>query len=205
MPGCCRLLVQVPGGYCTVAFLDQHGLGRNGPEPLPVMDLKDTGSQVRYLIRDRDGKYPAQFDAILADGARIPRMNAIMQRRVRTGRHELLDRTLIPNHRHLLHALRQYEMFLTNTARTRESPTPGRWPRRPHRSPTQTGSPDSTSVDATASAVHSTNTIMVPELRGRTFGRYSAHRGSSARGVLTPWLRLIFSDGQRFLSTNSPT
>jgi putative transposase len=32
-----------------------------------VMDLQDTGSTVRYLIGDRDGKYPAMFDTVLAD------------------------------------------------------------------------------------------------------------------------------------------
>jgi len=36
-------------------------------------------------------------------------MNAIMERWVRTCRHELLDRTLMWNQAHLLHALRQYE------------------------------------------------------------------------------------------------
>jgi hypothetical protein len=71
------------------------------------------------LIRDRDGKYPALFDAILTDagiavvlsGVHIPRMNSIMQRWVRTCRHELLNRTLILNQRHLLHALPEYEVF----------------------------------------------------------------------------------------------
>jgi transposase InsO family protein len=84
-----------------------------------AMDLHDTGSSARYLIRDRDAKYPALFDAILADsgievvrsGVQIPRMNAIMERWVRTCRRELLDRTLIYNQRHLLHALREYETF----------------------------------------------------------------------------------------------
>jgi putative transposase len=32
-----------------------------------VMDLEDTGCQVKYLIRDRDGKYPALFDAVVTD------------------------------------------------------------------------------------------------------------------------------------------
>jgi hypothetical protein len=32
-----------------------------------VMDLEDAGRSVTYLIRDRDGKYPALFDAVLAD------------------------------------------------------------------------------------------------------------------------------------------
>jgi transposase len=84
-----------------------------------VVDLQDTGSQARYLIRDRDGKYPAGFDTILADagitvvrsGVQMPRMNAIMERWVRTCRRELLDRTLIWNQRHLLHALREFEAF----------------------------------------------------------------------------------------------
>ncbi|MEU4685758.1 integrase core domain-containing protein [Streptomyces xinghaiensis] len=36
-------------------------------------------------------------------------MNAIMERWVQTCRHELLDRTLIWNERHLLRALREFE------------------------------------------------------------------------------------------------
>jgi transposase InsO family protein len=38
-------------------------------------------------------------------------MNAIMERWVRSCRTELLDRTLIVNQAHLLHALREYETF----------------------------------------------------------------------------------------------
>ena len=38
-------------------------------------------------------------------------MNAITERWVRTCRHGLLDRTLIFNQQHLLHALREYEVF----------------------------------------------------------------------------------------------
>jgi putative transposase len=84
-----------------------------------VMDLEDASCRARFLIRDRDGKFPALFDTILADagievvlsGVRMPRMNSIMERWVQTCRHELLDRTLIWNHRHLLHALREFEQF----------------------------------------------------------------------------------------------
>ena len=32
-----------------------------------VMDIDDTASKVTYVIRDRDGTYPALFDQILAD------------------------------------------------------------------------------------------------------------------------------------------
>ncbi|ROP41779.1 integrase core domain-containing protein [Saccharothrix texasensis] len=84
-----------------------------------AMDLDDASRHARFLIRDRDGKFPALFDAVLADagiqvvlsGVRIPRMNAIMERWIRTCRRELLDRTLIWNRAHLLHALREYEQF----------------------------------------------------------------------------------------------
>lgn len=84
-----------------------------------LMDLEDAGCRVSHLIRDRDGKYPALFDAVLTDaginvvlsGVRMPRMNAVMERWVRTCRRELLDRTLIWNQHHLLHALHEYEVF----------------------------------------------------------------------------------------------
>ena len=84
-----------------------------------VMDLQDADCRARFLIRDRDGKFPGLFDAILGDagievvlsGVRIPRMNSIMERWVQTCRRELLDRTLIWNQSHLLHALREFEQF----------------------------------------------------------------------------------------------
>jgi transposase InsO family protein len=84
-----------------------------------VMDLEDAGqlAAVRFLIRDRDAKYPALIDDILRHagittiltGIRIPRMNAITERWVKTLRAELLDRTLIWNETHLRRALRTYE------------------------------------------------------------------------------------------------
>jgi putative transposase len=84
-----------------------------------AMDLEDAGTRARYLIRDRDGRFPALFDAVLADldisvvlsGVRMPRMNAVMERWVQTCRRELLERTLIWDQRHLLHALRDFESF----------------------------------------------------------------------------------------------
>jgi hypothetical protein len=67
-----------------------------------VMDLQDVGATVKYLIRDRDAKFTAAFDAVFAGedieivvaGVRIPRKNSIMERWVLTCRSELLDRTL---------------------------------------------------------------------------------------------------------------
>lgn len=95
-----------------------------------LMDLEDTGHvpQVRFLIRDRDGKYPALIDEILSTagiatmltGVRIPRMNSITERWVKTLRTELLDRMLIWNQTHLRHALREYERHY-NQHRTHRS------------------------------------------------------------------------------------
>src|SRR6266508_396427 len=90
-----------------------------------AMDLQDAGCRARFLIRDRDGKYPASFDAILADtgitvvlsGIQMPRMNAVMERWIQSCRREMLDRTLIWNQAHLLHALHQYELHY-NTHRS---------------------------------------------------------------------------------------
>ena len=56
-----------------------------------AMDLTDAGCRARFLIRDRDGRYPALFDTILADigirivltGVQIPRMNSLMERWIR--------------------------------------------------------------------------------------------------------------------------
>jgi putative transposase len=41
----------------------------------------------------------------------MPRMNSIMERWVQTCRRELLDRVLIWNQSHFLHALREFEQF----------------------------------------------------------------------------------------------
>jgi putative transposase len=84
-----------------------------------AMDLQNAGTRAKFLIRDRDVRYPASFDAVLQaegikviqTGVRMPRMNAIMERWVRSCRTELLDRTLIWNRTHLLHALSEYEAF----------------------------------------------------------------------------------------------
>ncbi|WP_406516470.1 integrase core domain-containing protein [Streptomyces sp. NBC_00134] len=89
-------------------------LGRN-----LLMDLEDASSRARFLIRDRDSKFTAAFDTLLADaglevvtsGVRMPRMNSIMERWIQTCRRELLDHTLIWNQSHLLHALREFEAF----------------------------------------------------------------------------------------------
>ena len=82
-----------------------------------LMDLEDTGMWVKFVLHDRDASFTAAFDAVFqAAGVRIvrsavqaPRMNSVMERWIGSCRHELLDRTLIWNKRHLMIVLREYE------------------------------------------------------------------------------------------------
>ncbi|MEV4251372.1 integrase core domain-containing protein [Streptosporangium canum] len=84
-----------------------------------VMDLEDVGCRAHYLLRDRDGKFPALMEEILSGagintviiGVRVPRMNTVMERWVQSCRREPLDRCLLWNERDLRHVLREYEHF----------------------------------------------------------------------------------------------
>jgi putative transposase len=81
------------------------------------MDLDGHVESVKFLLRDRDTKFTAAFDAVftgagirtLRSPIRAPRANAIMERWIGGCRRELLDQTLIWNQRHLLRVLRDYE------------------------------------------------------------------------------------------------
>jgi putative transposase len=72
-------------------------------------ELADQAHAVKFLIRDRDAKFTASFDAVFAaEGTRIiktpvraPRANAICERVIGTIRRECLDRMLILGRRHL--------------------------------------------------------------------------------------------------------
>ncbi|MFI6603433.1 hypothetical protein ACIBHX_44980 [Nonomuraea sp. NPDC050536] len=85
-----------------------------------VMDVEDGGCRARFLIRDRDGKFPALMGEILAGagiqtvftGIRMPWMNSMMERWVQFCRRKLLDRCLLWKEHHLRHALREYERVL---------------------------------------------------------------------------------------------
>ena len=54
---------------------------------------------------------------------------------MQTCRRELLDRTLIWNQRHLLHALREFEQFYNSRRPHQGIATPGRCTHCPHQSP----------------------------------------------------------------------
>jgi putative transposase len=81
------------------------------------MDLGEQAHRVTFMIRDRGSSYTAAFGAVLADAGirtvlgnvRTPRMNAIAERWIGGGRHELLDRTPLWNENHLRRIPREYE------------------------------------------------------------------------------------------------
>ena len=81
-----------------------------------LMDLGDRADQFRFLIRDRDAKFTAAFDAVFAGAAiaiiripvQAPRANAIAERWIGTLRRECLDHLVITGPRHLAAVLREY-------------------------------------------------------------------------------------------------
>jgi transposase InsO family protein len=83
-----------------------------------LMDLDERAGAIKFLLRDRDTKFTAAFDAvftaagiqILQSPVQAPRANATMERWIGSCRRELLDRTLIWNQRHLLKILLAYEV-----------------------------------------------------------------------------------------------
>jgi putative transposase len=79
-------------------------------------DLEEAGCRFTYLVRDRDAKFTAAFDAVFASigirtlpvAPRAPRMNAYAGRFVRTVRAECTDRMLIAGEQHLPVILSEY-------------------------------------------------------------------------------------------------
>jgi putative transposase len=81
-----------------------------------ALGLDARSNPVRFLIRDRDAKFPRSFDAVLrSEGMRVirtpvqaPNANAYAERVIETIRAECLDWTLILGRRHLDRTLRIY-------------------------------------------------------------------------------------------------
>ena len=81
-----------------------------------VADLEEQGQRFRFLVRDRDTKFTASFDAVMASAGievvrtpvQTPVANAFAERWVRTARQECLDHLLVFSRRQLEAVLRQY-------------------------------------------------------------------------------------------------
>jgi putative transposase len=81
-----------------------------------LTDLGDHAAGFRFLIRDRDSRFTAAFDAVFAGAdiriirtpVRAPRANAIAERWIGTLRRECLDHILITGRRHLAAVLQEY-------------------------------------------------------------------------------------------------
>ncbi|ACU69492.1 Integrase catalytic region [Catenulispora acidiphila DSM 44928] len=79
-------------------------------------DLETTGRRFTHLVRDRDAKFTAAFDAVLSAAGitavttmpQTPKMNAIAERFVGTVRRDCTDRILVAGERHLRVILNGY-------------------------------------------------------------------------------------------------
>jgi len=95
-----------------------------------LMAIEDRVGRLRFLVRDRDIKFTAAFDAVFAaEGIRVlvtpvraPRANAYAERWVGTVRRELLDRMLILGYRQLVSVVAE---FADHYLRHEALPRPG--------------------------------------------------------------------------------
>ena len=84
--------------------------------------LQDEHKSMRFVIHDRDAKFPPRFDtvfasegiAILRTPYRTPTANAFAERWVRSVREEALDKLIILNQAHLRRVLTEYVSYFNN-------------------------------------------------------------------------------------------
>ncbi|WP_230993892.1 integrase core domain-containing protein [Streptomyces endocoffeicus] len=161
-----------------------------------LMDLGERAECFRFLIRDRDSKFTAAFDAVFAgNGTAViptppqsPRSNAFAERWIRTARTECTDRLLITGERHLRTVLTTYaEHYNGGRAHRSQGSTSAR--RRPeHHPPTCRHGQAHAGTRRTAQRIphHATPTVSPSPGNAQL---------SSLIGILTP-----FTPGARLLA-----
>jgi hypothetical protein len=168
-----------------------------------MMDLDDAGYRLRFLLRDRDSKFDARFDAVFtADGLDVitsppqaPRANAICERLVGTLRRELLDRILILNEAHVRRVLRRVRRHYNGD---RPHWTLDQRPRRPTtpatfqcRSPPQTTGSGEPQSSAASSASTTTPRKRPGQPLNRVFERHCGRRAVVGQGQVSAVLQVV--------------
>jgi putative transposase len=122
--------------YVARATAHPTGAGVSQQARNLLMDLDQRADKLRFLLRDRDAKFTAGFDAVFtAAGTEIirtppqaPRANAHAERWVGTVRRECTDRLLILGERHLVAVLtehvRHYNQHRPHRALAQQPPNP---------------------------------------------------------------------------------
>ncbi|OMI36987.1 integrase core domain-containing protein [Streptomyces sparsogenes] len=129
-----------------------------------MADLGIRVASLRFLLRDRDGKYGNVFDAvfeaedmeILKSAPQAPRMNAHCERIIGSIRREALDHVLITNEAHARHVLAAYKQHYNE--------------HRPHQSRNQLP-PDAHKEPAAAHAL-STSKVLRTRILGGLINEY---------------------------------
>ena len=84
--------------------------------------LREDVQPIRFLIHDRDAKFPPSFDQVFeADDVtmirtpfRSPKANAFAERWIRSAREECLDHVIILGEQHLGRVRKEYEQYFNH-------------------------------------------------------------------------------------------
>jgi len=90
-----------------------------------LRNITPFGQGPKFIIRDNDNKFGAEFDRVAKGaGAKVlrtaiqaPLMNAVCERFIGSARRECLDHVIILGRRHMKHVLEQYGLHYFNTCR----------------------------------------------------------------------------------------